>query len=154
MTNCLYRDVIAGIRLHEAECDDERRHWQNLLDSSPYRDGECENKPVVKRTIAALCAYNNQVLRKYLSEQLRDENSVDFMAQNLVAFWFKQCVIFHSDRVLRLLFMFKMLTSAFEFRRSRSSAAQNPCQTETFLSLFKQGWNDDAKVQGWRNSLD
>jgi hypothetical protein len=123
MTNCPCGDVIAGIRLHEAECDDERRHWQNLLDSSLYGDGECQNKPVVKRTIAALCAYDDQVLGKYLLERLRDENSVDFMAQNLVAFWFERCVFFHGDRVLRLLFVFEMLTSAFDFRRSRSLAA-------------------------------
>jgi hypothetical protein len=127
MTNCPCRDVIAGIRLHEAECDDEKRHWQNLLDSSPYGDGECQNKPVVKRKIAALCAYDDQVLGKYLLERLRDQNSVDLMAQNLVAFWFGRCVISHGDRVLRLLFVFEMLISAFDFRRSKSLAAQNPC---------------------------
>jgi hypothetical protein len=127
ITNCPCGEVIAGIRLHEAECDDEKRHWQNLLNTSLYRDGKCQNKPVVKRTIAALCAYNNQVLGKYLSERLRDENSLDFMAQNLVVFWFEQFVNFHGDKVLRLLFVFDMLASAFDIRRSRSSAARNPC---------------------------
>jgi hypothetical protein len=82
MINCPCGNVIAGIRLHEAECDDEKRHWQNLLDSSPYGGGECQNKPVVKRTSVALCVYDDRVLGKYLSERLHDENSVNFMAQN------------------------------------------------------------------------
>lgn len=154
MTNCPCGDVIAGIRLHEAECNNKKRHQQNLLDSSPYRDGDCQNKPVVKRTIAALCAYDDQVLGKYLSEQLRNENSVDFIAQNLVAFQFKQFINFHSNRVLRLLFVFKMLTSAFNFRRSRSSTARNPCQINDFPSLFEQGQDNNAKVQGQQNTLD
>jgi hypothetical protein len=67
MTDFPCGDVIAGIRLDEADCDEVKQHWANLLKESPFGDGECQNKPVVKRTIAALCAYDDQILGKYLS---------------------------------------------------------------------------------------
>jgi hypothetical protein len=77
---------------------------------------------VVNRANAALCAYDDQILGNYLSERLRDDNEVDFMAQNLVAFWFEKRISFCDNSVLRLLFVFKLLTSAFDFRRLVSAA--------------------------------
>ncbi|PVH91702.1 hypothetical protein DM02DRAFT_663702 [Periconia macrospinosa] len=55
-------DIIAGIRLHETEHEDVKSFWRHRLNTSPYEDGECENKPVVKRTIAALCAWISHFL--------------------------------------------------------------------------------------------
>jgi hypothetical protein len=52
----------------------------------PFSDDERQNKLVVKQTIAALRAYNDRILGKYLSERLRDEDDVDFLAQKLVTF--------------------------------------------------------------------
>jgi hypothetical protein len=43
---------------------------------------------VVKRTIAALCAFDEQVLGAALMQRLRDENGVDIRAMNHVQFWF------------------------------------------------------------------
>jgi hypothetical protein len=153
MTDFPCGDVIAGIRSDEADCDDLKQHWANLLKGSPFGDGKCQNKPVVKRTIAALCAYDDQILGKYLSERLRDENNVDFMAQNLVAFWFERRVSFRDSSVLRLLFVFELLTSAFDFRKSVSVAAKEPCKIEDLPCLYEQGWDDDDELQGWQNTL-
>jgi hypothetical protein len=153
MTNCPCGDVVAGIRLYEAECDEEKKYWRDLLNGSPYGDGECQNKPVVKRTIAALCAYDDQVLGRYLSERLRNENGVDLMARNLVALWFERLIILDGDKVLRLLFVFEMLTSAFDFRRSRSAAVQDLGKIRGLPCLYEQGWNDDDEVQGWKDAL-
>jgi hypothetical protein len=58
MTNCPCGYVVAGIRLDEAEYDEEKRYWRGRLSGASHGDGECQNKPVVKRTIAALCAYD------------------------------------------------------------------------------------------------
>jgi hypothetical protein len=63
-----------------------KQHWADLLNGSPFDDGERQNKLVVKQTTAALCGYNDQILRKYLSERLRNEDDVDLMARNLMAF--------------------------------------------------------------------
>lgn len=148
ITNCPCGDVIAGIRLYEAKYDEEKEYWRELLSGAPYGDGKCQNKPVVKRTIAALCAYDDQILGKYLSERLRDENSVDPMAQNLVTLWFERLVIRDGDEVLRLLFVFEMLTFAFDFRRSKFPAVQDPSETRVLPCLYEQGWDDDDEVQG------
>ena len=68
---------------------------------------------------------------------------MDFMAQNLVAFWFERLVSSNGNRVLRLLFVFEMLTSAFDFRRSRSAATQDLLRIEDFRCLYEQAWDDD-----------
>ena len=153
MTDFPCEDVIAGISSDEAACDEVKKHRANLLKGSPFGDGECQNKPVVKRTIAALCAYDDQILGKYLSERLRDENDMDFMAQNLVAFWFERRVSFRDNSVLRLLFVFELLTSAFDFRRSVSAAAKEPRKIEDLPCLHEQGWDDDDELQGWQNTM-
>jgi hypothetical protein len=62
------------------------QHWADVLNGSPFGDGERQSKLVVKRTIAALRGYDDQILGKYLSERLRDEDDVDLMARNLMAF--------------------------------------------------------------------
>jgi hypothetical protein len=67
MTDFPCEDVIAGISSDEAACDEVKKHRANLLKGSPFGDGECQNKPVVKQIIAALCAYDDQILGKYLS---------------------------------------------------------------------------------------
>jgi hypothetical protein len=139
MTDFPCGDIIAGIRLDEADCDVVKEHWASRLKGSPFDDGACQNKPVVKRTIAALSAYDDQILGKYLSERLRDENDVDFMAQNLVASWFERRVRFRDSSLLRLLFVFELLTSAFDFRGSVSAATKEPRRIEDLPCLHEQG---------------
>jgi hypothetical protein len=153
MTNCPCGDVIAGIRLYEADRDAEKKYWRGRLSGAPYGDGECQNKPVVKRTSAALCAYDDQILGKYLSERLCNDNGVDPMAQNLVALWFERLIPLDRDKVLRLLFVFEMLVFAFDFRRSRSAAAQCPDEIGVLPCLYEQGWDDDDEVEGWKNAI-
>jgi hypothetical protein len=70
------------------------------------------------------------------------------MAQNLVAFWFERRVGFQNNVVLRLLFVFELLTLAFDFRRSVSAAAKGPRKIEDLPCLYEQGWDDDDELQG------
>jgi hypothetical protein len=109
-------DIIAGIRLHEAEHGDVKSFWRHRLNTSLYGDGACGNMPIVKRTIAALCAYDNQVLGRFLSERLHDEDRIDIMAENHIAYWFKRSIDFYGGKVKRLLFVFELLIRAFDFR--------------------------------------
>lgn len=71
---------MMGIRLEEAECEEGKDYWMKELKSKANRDGSCENKPIVKKTIAALCAYDDQTLGKVFADRLRDENGVDVAA--------------------------------------------------------------------------
>jgi hypothetical protein len=48
--------------LDEADCEEEKQYWTNKLTAPGNQDGYCENKAVIRRTIAALCAYDEQAL--------------------------------------------------------------------------------------------
>ena len=108
----------------------------------------------MRRTIAALCAYDDQVLGKYLSERLRDENGVDLIAQNLVACWFKRRVGYRESSVFRLLLVFKMLILAFDFRKSVSVSTKEPRRIKDLPCLYGQGWDNKVELQGWKSALD
>jgi hypothetical protein len=88
MTEFPCADIIAGHNRSEAEHDDVRNYWDTRIQKSLRGDGACQIKPVVKRTIAALCAFDEQVLGAALMQRLRDENGVDIRAMNHVQFWF------------------------------------------------------------------
>jgi hypothetical protein len=75
------------------------------------------------------------------------------MAQNLVALCFERLIILDGDKVLRLLFVFEMLTFAYDFRRLRSAAAQDTGEIRHLPCLYEQGWDDDGEVQGWKNAI-
>ena len=57
-----------------------------MLQSAKAKDSYYENKVVVRQTIAALCAYSNSALRNLLATRLRNKNSVDPAAENLVRY--------------------------------------------------------------------
>lgn len=71
---------------------------------------------MVRRTIAALCAYSDGALGNLLATRLRDENGVDPAAENLVRHWMERRVPFHDGLVLRLLFVFEMLVWVFNVK--------------------------------------
>jgi len=50
-------------------------------DSKPGPDGYCKNKPVVRRMIAALCAYDDQLLGKILTKLAVDYDGIDLASE-------------------------------------------------------------------------
>jgi hypothetical protein len=70
-----------------------------------------------------------------------------------VAFWFKKRINFRDNSVLRLMFVFELLTTAFDFRRLVSAAAKEPRKIEDLVCLYKQGWEYNDELQGWQNKL-
>ncbi|KAJ6267416.1 hypothetical protein PSV08DRAFT_229224 [Bipolaris maydis] len=153
-TDSICGDIKAMMRMHETEHEEVQRFWRNRLNTSPYGDGECENKPLVKRTIAALCAYDDQILGKFISQRLRDKERVEIMAENHMAYWFERIIDFDGTKIYRLLFVFELLIRAFEYRKSNSLVEKNFYVAEEFPSLCENGWDDEEELQGWRNALD
>ena len=70
------------------------------------------------------------------------------MARNSVAFWFEKHISFRDKSILSLLFVFELLTLAFDFRRSVSAAVKEPRKIEDLPCLYEQGWDDDDELQG------
>lgn len=75
------------------------------------------------------------------------------MAQNLVALWFERLITQEGDKVVRLLFVFEMLTFALDFRRSRCATAQDSGEIRALPYLYEQGWDNDDEVQGWKSAI-
>jgi hypothetical protein len=136
----------------------------SITQAKGNQDGYCENKAVVRRTIAALCAYDEQALGRLLPARLREENGVNPAAENLVRYWMERRVPFRDGLVLRLLFVFEMLVCAFDFRQEMQSKAhlphpisQAPTQqgyTDDQSHLCTWGWDDTDELKGSKEALD
>ncbi|RKK12598.1 hypothetical protein BFJ67_g18075, partial [Fusarium oxysporum f. sp. cepae] len=50
-----------------ANTKEEKNHWTEKYMSATGPDGFCENKPAIRRTIAALCTVDDQILGKALT---------------------------------------------------------------------------------------
>jgi hypothetical protein len=72
--------------MHAAESEEAKDHWKEMLESQQQPDGHCENKAVVKKTIAALYTYDDQVLGKMFAKKVSDEDEVDIGTENQVLF--------------------------------------------------------------------
>ncbi|KAH7113061.1 hypothetical protein EDB81DRAFT_922310 [Dactylonectria macrodidyma] len=83
------KDICLSEAICELGSKQEKAALRKELDSKPGPDGHCERKPVMKRVIAALCAYDDQFLGKLL-----------------------------ADWIPRLLFIFETLTVAFYVRQN------------------------------------
>lgn len=59
-------------------------------DSKPSPDGYCKNRPLVRRMVAALCAYDDQILGKVLSKTALDSDGVDLASEKEARQWFEQ----------------------------------------------------------------
>ncbi|PVH90804.1 hypothetical protein DM02DRAFT_678390 [Periconia macrospinosa] len=160
-TDCLCTDIQIAQQAADARFDHVREHYKRELLSIRHPDGHCQNKPVVRKTIAALRAYDDQVLGKSLAKRLRDENGIDIAAESQLILWFERRIPFRDSWVPRLLFVFEMLVWAFDFRRSRvrplpqdDAETTRPRSIGELMDLRALGWVDEWEPQDWKEALD
>jgi hypothetical protein len=147
--------VRLGCRIAEAESPEVRTYFQKLLESRSSSDIHCENNPIVRKVIAALSAYDGQILGKVLARRFSEQDRVDFSAENQVSFWFTSRVPFQSDWVPRLLFVFEMLIWAFDFRsKERSKTLKVALHSRGQNELRPMGWDNKEEIQSWQESLE
>lgn len=67
--------------------------------SGPSLDGYCQNKPVVRRMIAALCACDDQLLGKVLTKVALEQDGIDLTLESQARRWFQGRIRLggHSD---------------------------------------------------------
>lgn len=87
-----------------------------MFDSPPGPDGHCNNKPAVRRAIAALCTFDNQILGKILTKFVSNWDGADLTTQTGATQWFERKIpLGKKDWILQLLIVLDILTAAFDF---------------------------------------
>lgn len=99
-------------------------------DAAPDPDGYCMNKPVVRRIIAALCAYDDQILGKALTKMALDHEGIDLTSESQARLWLEQRIRSQDDYwVSRLIYVLDQLIMAYDFRRSRKQSLARKSQS-------------------------
>ncbi|KAH7471991.1 hypothetical protein FOMA001_g13814 [Fusarium oxysporum f. sp. matthiolae] len=89
-------------------------------DAASDHDGYCMNKPVVRRIVAALCAYDDQILGKVLTKMALDHEGIDLTSESQARLWLEQRIQSQDDYwVSRLIYVLDQLIMTYDFRRSR-----------------------------------
>lgn len=119
-------------------------------DSHQGRDGYCENRSVVRRMIAALSTYDNQILGKVLMWLVLAHYSVDFGDEKVAKGWFEQRVWSIDEYwVSRQLHVLDLLVLAFNWRQKQRESPET-----VTTAIPKLAWDNQAEVANWREALD
>jgi hypothetical protein len=73
----------------KASTEESKTHLKEVFRSATGPDGLCNNKQAGRRTIAALCVFDNQILGKTLTKFVSDRYGVDLTAEGQAAEWFE-----------------------------------------------------------------
>jgi hypothetical protein len=137
-----------------ASSEEEKIYWKNKLESTSSPDGHCENRPVLRDVVAALCSYDDQVFGKLLVARIAERDGVNFTAENQVSHWFCGRVPFKGEWVMRLPFIYEMLVYAYEFRRkSQTQAIDRSPLVDQGEDAISTGWNDQNEINHWKRYL-
>lgn len=150
------REICYCIRMCEAQSELEKGRWREKLESEKTIDGHCENKASIRRAIAALCAYNDQILGKVLIRWLRDIEHVDPMAENHIKYWMQKQVMRRDQPIIRYVFLFELLNIAFKFKRTeRKEHADRRHKPSPVISQVKPlPCTETNNLQEWKECLD
>lgn len=80
--------------------------------------GHCERKPIVGRVIAALAAYDDQFLGKFLTRIVFDYDGKDMLQEEPARAWFQQQRPLKRNWYPGLLLAFEYLVLAFYYRQN------------------------------------
>ncbi|GKT54377.1 hypothetical protein ColTof4_13832 [Colletotrichum tofieldiae] len=111
-------DMVTSTR-HCAE--EEREFWRRkLFDPLLGVDGLCQNRPIIKRAIAALWAWEDGVLAKALMAFMQQSEGIDLLEERQVQAWFGKVVGGAGDpaETPRLLFLFEFMVLGFDYWRN------------------------------------
>ncbi|KAH6628948.1 hypothetical protein F5144DRAFT_329383 [Chaetomium tenue] len=129
---------------------EDRARLAAQYDSAQGRDGFCGNRPVVRRMMAALLAYDDQILGKVLTRLVLDHSGVDLGSEKEAKGWFEQRVRstdgYWSPRQLHAL---DLLILAFDWRLEQRRSPEAATAGSPELA-----WDNGPEVENWRGALD
>ncbi|KAH6876848.1 hypothetical protein B0T10DRAFT_497395 [Thelonectria olida] len=111
-------DICLSNSISYAGSEQERAELVKELQSQPGFDGHCERKPITRRVIAVLCAYDDQFLAEILVRLALDRDHVDLSIEQSARAWFEHQIPHKDSWIPRLLFIFETLTVGFYVRRN------------------------------------
>ncbi|KAG4279168.1 hypothetical protein FPRO04_13668 [Fusarium proliferatum] len=146
-----------GELIRQEACDQGASSKEATLmegrDAMSNNDGFCENKPVVRRMIAALCAYDDQILGKVLTRMTLDHEGMDLTSENQAKQWLEQRIRSPDDYWMsRLVYVLDQLITAYDFRRSKRQVPKQDSQKIGPRRQKRQ--NDDLELRDWRSALE
>ncbi|KAK2922712.1 hypothetical protein FoTM2_017565 [Fusarium oxysporum f. sp. vasinfectum] len=113
-TNQICEDIAIGLWVCDASTEEETNRWKRKYMSATDPDGLCGNKPAIRRAIAALCAFDEQLLGKTLTTFISRKNDVDLTIESHAVEWFERKVPHGETWVPQLLIVFDVLVAAFK----------------------------------------
>lgn len=93
--------------------------WRTEIDSAKGPDGLCENKKVVRETIAALCGYDGQILGRGMAKLVSENYDIDLAVKEQATQWFEQQVESRKNWIPQMLLVYDLLVASFDFLRDR-----------------------------------
>uniref|UniRef100_A0A0D2XRY5 Uncharacterized protein n=2 Tax=Fusarium oxysporum (strain Fo5176) TaxID=660025 RepID=A0A0D2XRY5_FUSOF len=140
-------------KVYEEDAGSQEADLMESRDATSNYDGYCENTPVVRRMIAALCAYDNQILGKVLTKTTLDHENLDLTLESQARQWLEQRILSPDDYWMsRLVYVLDQLVVAYDFRRSKGRVAEHNDRTIDLKCQRQQ--SDDLEVRNWRAALD
>lgn len=119
-------------------------------DSKQSLDGYCQNRPVVRRMIAALSCYDDQILGKVMTWLSLHHYYVNLGDEETAKDWFEQRVSLKNKRwVPWQLYTLDQLIRGFHWRLDQRKSA-----TITMIAIPKLEWDNQGEVTNWREALD
>ncbi|KAH6974915.1 hypothetical protein EDB80DRAFT_757801 [Ilyonectria destructans] len=156
-------EIRIACRIDTADAGEDKATWVKKLRSKSNPNGHCEQKPVIRRVIAALCAYDSQFLGKLIAKMASDDDSADLSVEHHARAWFEKRVPFDDSWIPNLLFVFETLVLAFYYRQNRQAGLpplegfpHRPAGT-LITSLETDsvgGWGSNKEVKRWKVIVD
>ncbi|KID81471.1 hypothetical protein MGU_11164 [Metarhizium guizhouense ARSEF 977] len=82
-------DIRRQCQIAAVNSQTKQAFWTRELYSKPGPDGHCERKPVMRRVIAAICAFDDQFFGKLLARHALDADGVDLSSEKNGKDWFE-----------------------------------------------------------------
>ncbi|EMT67894.1 hypothetical protein FOC4_g10000150 [Fusarium odoratissimum] len=144
-----------------ADTKEEKNHWTEKYMSATGPDGFCENKPAIRKTIAALCTVDDQILGKALTSFVSKTYNTDLTLDSQATKWFEEKVPLEETWVPQLLLAFDLLVRAFEFLsctavgpgRDHGTYDSGPSGLSEAPTLH-MSWGDSEEVREWKVVMD
>ncbi|KJZ68000.1 hypothetical protein HIM_12612 [Hirsutella minnesotensis 3608] len=118
-------------------------------------DGYCQNKPVVRRMVAALCAHDGQVYGKVLTKVTLELDGVHLSSEEQARRWFQGRIRLPGGGgsgdywVSNVVIVLDQLLLAFNWERREQQAPERAIDW-----LEPARWGDELEVEDWARSLD
>ncbi|KAI3572849.1 hypothetical protein IWW34DRAFT_824118 [Fusarium oxysporum f. sp. albedinis] len=143
-------DIAIMIRRYHAKTEEEKDHWTEKYMSATGPDGFCDNKPSIRRTIAALCTVDDQILGKALTSFISKTYDTDLTLESQAAKWFEEKVPLGETWVPQLLLVPRNAVKA-----GRDNGAYDSSPSGLFgVPTLQMSWGDSKEVSEWKIVMD